>query len=46
MQLLGRKGDTGYDPGPAQNTEAESTSDKRSDDDFVNDNDGTDDLPF
>ena len=47
MQLLGRKGDTGYDPGPVQNTAAESIPDKKSDDDFVNnDNDGADDLPF
>ncbi len=46
LQLLGKKGDAGYDSGPAQNTTDESTPETKSNDDFASDNDGADDLPF
>ena len=48
MQLLGKKSDSGYDPGPgpAPASSAENSPETKSNSDFAGDNEGTDDLPF
>lgn len=46
MQLLGKKGDSGYDSGPSQNAAAENAPQTRSENDFDSENNSADDLPF
>ena len=48
MQLLGKKSDSVYDPGPgpAPASSAENSTETKPSNDFADDNGGTDDLPF